>query len=194
MSRVESEGASPTGPESKRSASGKGCQPSSPNRLPFPSLPFRPLPAPSCRASPRRLLTRHCMSRLERPGRLAASRVGAVAPSAAGHCGTHPPGQHSRTKDPPQVFSQSSIFPSSRSSPPTTLDTPLTSSPPTPPGSAGTGCPPASMRPAWRPDPRTARPMTSRPTTRKIPDARPSSARSRSREPTRCSRPDRTSR
>ena len=66
--------------------------------------------------------------------------------------------------------------------------------PPTPPGSAGTGCPPASMRPAWRPDPRTARPMTSRPTTRKIPAARPSPARSRSREPTRCSRPDRTSR
>ena len=79
MSRVESEGAYPTGPESKRSASGKGCQPSSPsspNRLPFPSLPFRPLPAPSCRASPRRLLTRHCMSRLERPSRLAASRGG----------------------------------------------------------------------------------------------------------------------
>jgi len=81
VSRVESDGASPTGPESKRSAFRKGCQPSSPNHPPFPSLPFRPLAPRSCRASPRRLPTRHGGSRPERSGRLAAQRVGLVAPT-----------------------------------------------------------------------------------------------------------------
>jgi len=63
----------------------------------------------------------------------------------------------------------------------------------TPPGFSRTGCPPVSMRPVWRWDPQTARPATSRPASRTIPDVMPSSERSRSLGPTHCSRPDRTS-